>query len=47
VRELAEKGMIVVKYILTGKMMADCLIKPLKAPRFSANLEQLGLQQAP
>ena len=44
VRELAEQGTIAVEYIPTEKMLADCLTKPLNAPRFKANLEQLGLR---
>ena len=44
VREIAEDSKIQITYVPTKDMAADCLTKPLPAPKHEANLTQIGLQ---
>ena len=44
VREVAEDGKVDVQYVPTKDMAANCLTKPLPAPKHEANIVQIGLK---
>ena len=44
IREIAKDGKAEVQYVPTKDMAADCLTKPLPAPKLAANVVQIGLQ---